>query len=256
MKPYRFIGLLFLSLLFSCASSKLTEPAIRVGISPDYEPVIYKKAGRATGLEAAFAEQLGKELNREIQFVEMPFTSLIPALQGRRIDIIMSGMSITEERKQKVKFTQPYMSISQMLLIRREEMSRFQKPGNNRYINSKIIFGAERGTTGHQLAIKHLPKNRIVPFSNFAQGLAQLKTGKIDCYIADAPLIWNYADGKKDPELTGVYWDFSKEQLAWAINRTNFALYRQVSSIIQRWHMQGTASNIISRWVPMRINYK
>jgi ABC-type amino acid transport substrate-binding protein len=253
---HHFIGLLFLSLLFSCGSTQPTEPALRVGISPDYEPVIFKKNNQITGLEAAFAKHLGKELNREIQFVEMPFTSLIPALQGRRIDIIMSGMSITEERQQKVKFTQPYMSISQMLLIRREEMGRFQKPGNNRYINSSIIFGAERGTTGHQLAVKHLPKNRIVPFSNFNQGLTQLKAKKIDCYIADAPMIWNYADGRKDPALTGVYWDFSKEQLAWAINKTNFALYRQVSSIAQKWHMQGTASNIISHWVPMRINYK
>lgn len=165
-------------------------------------------------------------------------------------------MSITEDRKRQVRFSQPYMSISQMLLIRREEMHRFHKPGNNRYINSDLIFGASRGTTGYQLAAKHLPKNRVIPFSNFEQGLQQLKQKKIDCFIADAPMIWNYADGRKDPTLSGVYWDFSKEQLAWAINSTNFALQRDVSSVMQKWHMSGAASKIISKWVPMRINYK
>ena len=111
----------------------------------------------------------------EVQFIEVPWPQIIPALKSHKIDIIMSGMSITEERSQMVNFTDPYFSISQMLLVRRPEMSRFKKPGTGYYVKSGFSVGVSKGTTGESLARKYLPNNRITSFDTVREGVLALK---------------------------------------------------------------------------------
>lgn len=79
-------------------SGSLLKPQLRVAISPNYPPLASKALGRFVGVEVDFANELGKELGKEIIFVETPWPELINTLLNERADIIMSGMSITEER--------------------------------------------------------------------------------------------------------------------------------------------------------------
>lgn len=79
-------------------SGSLLKPQLRVAISPDYPPLAYKALGRVVGVEADLANQLGKELGKQMVFEEAPWPELINLLLQERADIIMSGMSITNER--------------------------------------------------------------------------------------------------------------------------------------------------------------
>ena len=242
-------------LLTSCQSSKENVAPIRIGTSADYYPIIFKKDGQYQGVEADLAEALSIELGRNIQFVELPFSSLIPALNGRRIDIIMAGMSITEERKRNVKFMDSYMDISQMMLIRTTEMGRFRKPGNNYYVNSGMTMGVIGDTTGESLAQKYLTKDKIKAYANIDDAVKALKSKQIDCFIHDAPYIWSYTNNTKDRSLTGVYWDLSKEHLAWGVSLTNFALQKDLEKVLLKWKLSGFTSRIVQKWVPYRVNY-
>ena len=97
----------------------LTE--LRIGISPDYPPLAFKEEGKLQGAEVEMAKTLAYYLNVKIVFVELPWKKLIPGLLNNRIDIIMSGLSITPERERNVNFAQPYMQVGQMTLIRKNE---------------------------------------------------------------------------------------------------------------------------------------
>lgn len=257
MKHFLTLIIILSSTLFlsSCQSSKTEARPIRVGTSADYYPIIFKKDGQYQGVEADLAEALSIELGRPIEFVEMPFSSLIPALNGRRIDIIMAGMSITEERKKYVKFTDPYMEISQMMLIRTSEMGRFRKPGNGYYVNSGMKMGVISDTTGEDLAKKYLKKEKIKSYSNIDDAVKALKAKQIDCFIHDAPYIWSYTNTNEDRTLTGVYWDLSKEHLAWGVSLTNFALQKDLETVLMKWKLNGFKSKIVQKWVPYRVNY-
>ena len=97
-------------------SGTMLKSQFRIGISPDYMPLAYKDATVGlVGVEVDFANQLGKDLGKTIVFVETPFPELIPSLLEERIDIIMSGMSITREREKRVNFTDSYVTIGQMV---------------------------------------------------------------------------------------------------------------------------------------------
>ena len=249
----KLLALLGCLLLASCTGQ--FSPTLRVGVSPDYPPIIFKEDGKIVGVEADFAAALGKELGMNIQFVELPWKSIIPALNNRQIDIIMSGMSITEERSQLVNFTDSYFSISQMLLVRRNEMGMFRKPGKGYYVRSGFTVGVAKGTTGENLARKYLPNNRIIPFNTVKEGREALKSGQIDCFLHDAPTIWRYADGS-DPQLAGVYWEIGRENLAWAVSKSNPRLLKRIREITNEWRFKGTSSKIVTKWIPTRITYK
>ena len=247
------ITLIVVLMLTGCATKNL--PQLRIGVSPDYPPVIFKKDGKITGMEADFARALSSELEMETKFIEIPFDQTISSLKSGKIDIIMSGMSVTEKRAQQVNFCDPYFTISQMLLVRRREMGNFKKPGKGYYIRSNMTVGVEAGTTGEEMAKKYLTNNRIKVFKDVDKGSDALKQGKIDCFLHDAPTIWQYTDGS-DPVLAGVYWEFGKEKLAWAISKSNPELLLKVRKITQKWQFNGITSRIVSKWIPQRVTYK
>lgn len=248
----QFLVLLALLLSLSCASS---SRKLRVAVSTNYPPVIYKEHGIVKGMEADFAYELANELGYKVEFVETDWSDIMYSLSSGKVDIIMSGMSVTPERSAQVSFATPIMDISQMLLIRRNEIGRFRKPGNGYYVNSNMRIGVSRGTTGEQLARKHLPKHRIAVFHDIGSGAKALKEGVIDCYIHDSPTIWSYAM-KDDSELIGVYWKLSTEKIAWAVKRGNFALLNEVNAVIKKWRHSGKSSHIVSRWIPYKIEVK
>src|SRR5258708_11871996 len=72
---------------------------LRVGITPDYPPLVFGQAGAVAGAEIDLARALAKELNRPVEFITLQRDDLINAIQDGRIDIVMSGMSVTKTRQ-------------------------------------------------------------------------------------------------------------------------------------------------------------
>ena len=96
-----------------------TGTPLRVGVSATREPFNFVDAkGRISGHDAELSRRIGQKLGRPVEFQNMKFTALIPALQTGKIDIIITGMSATPERAQKIDFTQRYYELHQVLLVR------------------------------------------------------------------------------------------------------------------------------------------
>ncbi len=98
---------------------------LRVGVTANAQPLVYRQGDKIVGLEADLARELAKDLGKTLQFVEYEWDDLIPALMDNKIDIIMSGMSITRLREVRIAFTIPYFKSGLMALIRREDAARF-----------------------------------------------------------------------------------------------------------------------------------
>jgi polar amino acid transport system substrate-binding protein len=224
---------------------------LRVGLDPHYPPVVYKVQDKLEGIEVELARQLGQALNRKIVFVETRWEDLIPALNRGRFDVIMSGMSVTEERQNLILFTDPYMRIGQMAVIREADLENFRSPAAIYGTTARVGF--QEATTGARFVREHLRQAVFVPQESAEQGLAALRSGQIDLFIHDAPTVWRLAADLTNKDLMGLYWPLTEESLAWGLRKSDEDLRRELNSRLSRWKESGRLQMILSKWIRLRI---
>lgn len=97
-----------------------TGEPLRVGVAATREPFSFvDKTGKVSGHDGDLARMIAQRLNRPIEFQDMKFMALIPALQSGKIDLIVTGMSATEQRRKFVDFTEPYYANSQVMMVKK-----------------------------------------------------------------------------------------------------------------------------------------
>lgn len=242
------------SLVVGCSTSNFLRtgsPPLRVGVSPDYPPVIFESSGEIIGIEADLAQIVGQSLDRPIEFVRLPFNDLIPSLERGEIEVIMSGMSITPERAKRVDFTASYMKIGQLALIRSKDISRFGRLRGLRRSGARI--GYQLGTSGERYVSQQLPRAASFGFEDIEAGLRSLRADRIDYFIHDAPTVWRIAGDLRHRDLHGLYRPLTQEDVAWAVRRDATSLRTLLDATVALWKREGLIDPIIQRWIPVRV---
>ena len=251
-----FLGIL-LTLLSGCFGSnepqveKQTKQNVRenlvVGFSADYPPLVFKKEGKLQGIEVDFAHEIAKSLDLNVSFKNMPWSELYFALKRGEIDVVMSGVSITKRREKYVSFSDSYLSISQMALMRETSLGLdLVQDGKNQRV------GVVEFTTAQQYANMALPLATQNIYVTPSEGLRALLNGDIEYYISDSPAIWYYSSHMKLDGLIGYYVPMTSERLAWAVLDKNVYLLQKLNNELVKMKKSGKYSQIISKW----INYK
>lgn len=225
--------------------------ALIVGLNPEYKPLVYKQEGKLTGIEPAMAQEVGKLLKQKVVFKEYVWSELIPALENGDIDVIMSGMSVTPERAQRIRFTQPHLEIGQMAIIRTSAIGRLSQPRS--IFQAGMRIGVELGTTGEQYVKDYTLEAEIKPYQNPDEGLAALNDNEIDYFVHDAPTSWNLAQDSDWPDLMALYTPLTKEAIAWAVNKNNTALQDKLNGALSTLKASGRLNQIQYHWIPVKI---
>ena len=126
---------------------------LRVGVTTNSPPLIFRKGNKIVGLEADLALELAKYLGKSVRFVELEWEDQIPALLENRIDIIMSGMTRTALREVRISFTNRYLESGQMALIRREDAARFSTGIFS--LSTSSAIGVIKNTFGEYFVDEH-----------------------------------------------------------------------------------------------------
>jgi len=224
-----------------------------VGVYPYYPPMIFKEKNQVRGVEADLGVRLGKALGRQADFFELSWERLIPALMEKKIDIIMSGMSITEARKARVNFTDPYLKTGQVALMRAEDASRFNSLASIR--ESLSTIGVVKGTTGEVFVRDNFPKAaNIISFQKASEASTSLINRRIDLFVHDAPSVaWLVSEN--EGVLKGYWEPFTEEYLGWALNREDQDLLLQINSVLSTWRKDGTLKEVLTQWLPHLKNF-
>jgi len=237
--------------LFSCAATHETmmreiDP-VRVGVTPNYPPMIFKIDGDLSGAEVDLAKLLGEALRRPVRFIELEWDEEIPALLAGKIDIIMSGMSITEARKVRIDFAEPYMKAGLATAMRAEDASLYDSPEKIR--EAIVTVGAMANTTGDVFVQRNFPNSMRIGFRTMRDAVYALKNRRIDLFIHDAPAIaWLVSQNEAD--LKGFWQLWNVEYLGWGLRRGDQDFLSSVNSILTRWKNDGTLDKVLNHWVP------
>ena len=230
-------------------TSNIAEDQIlRVGVCANAPPLIFKQDRNIVGLEAELAGALAAEMGKTLRFVELKWNDLIPALLEKRIDIIMSGMSVTNTRQVRIAFSGPYLTVGQMALVRGEDVSKYR--GAYSIIFSKGTVGTEKGTTGDFLVRQKFSKARRVSFDSPERAVTALIKGNIDILIHDAPVVWWLASEKESKGVSPVPAFLTEEHLAWGLRYEDTELLEKTNAFLTSWRDNGRLRNVIKKWMP------
>jgi ABC-type amino acid transport substrate-binding protein len=255
--------LITLSLITACGTTspksiddstfvKPDENILRVGVSANAAPLIYKQGEKVVGLEAELAQEFAQYLGKSVRFIEVEWEDQIPALLDNRTDIIMSGMSVTKARLIRISFSEPYYKTGQMALLSSKFRNRY--PLNYfglRVLSLRFTIGAVKGTSGEKFVSNHYgDAKKISLFDNFEKAIEALLFDDIDMLIDDAPSVLLAMSENESKDLTTSTSLLSKEYLAWGIRKNDIELLNSANRFIDTYKREGKLDSIISRWIP------
>jgi len=219
--------------------------SLRVGINLGYPPFeMQDSAGRPDGVGVRMAEALASHLGRPLKIVPMEFSGLIPALKTGNIDVVISSMTATDERRESISFSNPYAVTGLALLVRKDSdiqaVEDLKKPGRS--------VTAKTGTTGETWAIKNLPDAKRVVFEDQTACVLEVAQGRADGFIYDQLSIYQYA--KANPETTrGLLKPFVEESWAIGVAKGNEMLLGQVNGFLDEFRKQDGFGKLGERYL-------
>lgn len=221
---------------------------LRVGITPNAPPLIFKRGNEIVGLEADFARELAKYLNKSPRFVELKWEDQIPALLENRIDIIMSGMTRTPLREVRIAFTARYLESGQMALIRREDAARFSTGIFSLTTSSAI--GVIENTFGEYFVDERYSSVKKKTFSSPQAAVQAVIDKKIDMFIYDGPMVLYLASENETKGLTALFALLTREDLAWGVRKDNTDLLNSANSFLQDPNNEKMLKKMTQYWIP------
>lgn len=231
------------------ASDQAGRAVLNVGITANAPPFVFKQDRKLTGLEISLAMQLGRYLNKQINFVEVPWEKHFDYLNDGKTDIIMSGMTITEQRSFVVDFVTPYMRSGQIMLVRMEDRNRFAG-GVNSVLNTNYRLGTVANTVSDYFVTSVINGANEVVFKSPEDALSALTGNEIDAFIYDAPVLCYFAARNPQDKLIPILEMGTEEYLGWAVRKGDTELLAGANSFMDSIQADGRLQHEIKRWIP------
>lgn len=199
MKKSLLLAFLIVTLVLGVVACGPSKPAnrmaaikaagtIKVGTSADYPPFeSVDKSGNKVGFDIELMTEIAKRLGVKLEWVDMPFDSLIAAVQQGKIDAAISAFNYTEERAQKIDFSEAYYTSEDSFMVKEGFSGAIAKPEDV----ASFKVGVQTGTTQDTWLTDNLVKKNILPEANLSrydrvdQAALDLKSGRIEVLMSD-----------------------------------------------------------------------
>jgi polar amino acid transport system substrate-binding protein len=231
---------------------ELKDGTLTVGSDISYAPIEFYQEGtqNAEGLDVDLGNALGEVLGVKVEFVNTGFDGIIPALNVNRFDIVMSALTVTEDRQKEIDFV-PYLTAGTDILV---------AEGNPKNIHgiedlSGLKVGVQLGTiqvdqldaANQDLEAAGKPKIDVTTFDQNPLAVEQLRIGRFDAVIADSPVVANDArlsDGKL--EACGLMIEAAPYGIG--VRKDSTALKAALEDALKEIQDSGKYDEILAKW--------
>jgi polar amino acid transport system substrate-binding protein len=263
-KQYRILSLIMIfALLFGCAEMQRTStPAtaplstldqilfrgeLRVGMSGDMPPLnMTTKEDKLIGLDADLAAIMADAMGVRLNLQKIPFNELLPALEGGRIDMIISNMTITPERNLKAVFVGPYFVSGKGLLTKRDTLANAEKMDD---LNSPdFTFVTLKGTTSELVARKGAPKAALLTAYSEDEAVQMVANGDADAMIADFPICVVAAYRHRGSGLVAASTPITYEPIGIAIPKGDPHLVNWIENVLDGLQKSNVMTAMKIKW--------
>jgi len=242
--------MMVLTVLAGCApankSMTLTEGKLIMSTNAAFPPYeMEKDGGGYEGIDVEIAQEIAKKLNLTLEIKDMDFDSALLAVQEGKSDIVMAGVSVTEDRKLVMKFSDSYATGVQVVIVKEGSDVNMDNLGEK-------MIGTQRGTTGYLYA-SDTPENggygedHVKAYDNGATAVQALVEGKVDCVIIDEAPAKEFVAANTG--LTILEGKWVEEDYAIGMNKENAALQEAVNNALKELKADGTVDGIIAKYI-------
>lgn len=206
-----------------------------------FPPYEYYENGQIVGIDAEIAKAIADKLGMELRIEDMEFDSIIAAVQTGKADIGMAGMTVTEDRKLNVNFTDSYATGVQVVIVK--EGSSIKTIDD---LNGKKI-GVQTSTTGDIYASDDFGDENVERYSKGTDAVAALSAGKIDCVIIDNEPAKAFVEANKGLKILDT--EYAVEDYAICYAKENTELGKKVNNALKELIADGTVQKIIDKYI-------
>ncbi|MCD4742635.1 MAG: transporter substrate-binding domain-containing protein [Desulfobacteraceae bacterium] len=221
---------------------------LRVGFESGYLPFeMTSKEGDFMGFDVDMAKEMAKAMGVKYVPVNTAWDGIIPALITNKFDILISGMTITQERNLAINFADPYIIVGQTILLKKGlegEIKSYKDLNDPKYtVTSKL------GTTGEQAIKRLIPKATYKSFEVESEAALEVLNGKADATIYDLPFCVTFMAQQGKGNMTFLDTPFTFEPLAWAITKGDPDFLNWLNNFLRQMKNDGRYDTIYNKWI-------
>lgn len=226
-------------------SAASAEDKLLVGTESSYAPFEFtNQDGKLVGFDIDLTEAIAKELGLEVEWVQMPFDGLIPAMLTGQVDMAAASFTITEERKKRINFSDPYYTSGLTFVIRAADKAKY--PDNKSLAGKKLC--AQLGSVSAMKA-KEISPDNTVTFNDAYAAYLELHSGGCEAVLNDRPVNQYYLSTVKNPEQSYEIDEvMDAEDMALVVPKNNEELLKKVNSALATLKSNGTFQAIHDKW--------
>ena len=231
-----------------CGSKSMTatEGKLIMATNAEFPPYEYKEGDTIIGIDAEVAKLIADKLDLELEIADVDFDSIIPGVQSGKYDMGMAGMTVTDERKEKVNFSDSYATGVQVVIVK--EDSNIKSIDD---LEGKKI-GAQQGTTGYIYASDSVEnggygEENVTGYQNGALAVEALKRGKVNCVIIDNEPAKAYVAANEGLKILDT--EYVTEDYAICFAKENTELQEKVNTALKELIEDGSVKKVVDKYI-------
>lgn len=228
----------------------LERGELRVGLEPGYMPFEMKdKKGRIIGYDVDLAKEMAKAMGVQLKIVPTAFDGIIAGLLTNKFDVIIAGMTITQQRNLKINFSDPYLVVGQTILLNKEYANEIKSAKD--LDNKKYTITAKLGQTGEIVARKFFKNAQINTFDTESEGVSEVLNKKAVAFVNDQPYNAMFMDAKGKDKLIHMDKPLTYEPLAFAIKKGDPDFLNWLNNFLRQMKedkVQDTYQRLYDKW--------
>jgi polar amino acid transport system substrate-binding protein len=231
--------------LAACAGGGAAAKPLVMGTESTFPPYEFRnEKNEVVGFDVDLANAIAKKLNRELKIEDMAFDALIPALLSNKIDMVVAGMTITEERKKKVAFSDPYYETGLVFVVRADD-NRIKTPDD---LKGKTL-STQTGTTSDIQASKIEGVN-MKRFQQFTDAFLEVSAGRADACIVNEPTAIDYVSKHPEVKIAGkLLFEGTERQFnGIAVRLEDKELLNGINKALKELKDSGEYDKMVDKW--------
>lgn len=207
---------------------------------PPYEMVA--DDGSFEGIDVEVAEVIAELLGLELEVDDMSFDAALLAAQNGQSDIVMAGVSVTDERLEVMDFTDSYANAVQVIIV--TEDSPVTTVDDLAEVD---MIGCQRGTTGYQYCAEDYGEDHVTAYETGATAIQALKNGQVDCVVIDNLPAQEYVKANTGLQILDT--EYANEDYAIGLAKGNTALLNAINGALAQLEADGTLQAIVDKYI-------